>query len=80
VILAAFAVPSFRGNPALVLALVAPSTFDGTELTTVLRDQFGGSAPNLVLAVAIIPRNTNGKINRQKLVDDFAVAFSAELA
>jgi acyl-CoA synthetase (AMP-forming)/AMP-acid ligase II len=77
---AAFAVPSFRGNPALVLALVASAPFDGTELTQTLRDEFGGSSPNLVLTVAAVPRNTNGKVDRQRLAADFALAFAADLA
>jgi long-chain acyl-CoA synthetase len=77
---AAFAVPSFRGNPALVLALVAPPGFDGSQLLAALRDRFDGSGPNLVLAVDSIARNANGKVDRQKLVDDFAAGFAGELA
>jgi long-chain acyl-CoA synthetase len=77
---AAFAVPSFRGNPALVLALVAPPSFDGSQLLAALRERFDGSAPNLVLAVDAIARNANGKVDRQKLVDDFTTGFAGELA
>jgi long-chain acyl-CoA synthetase len=76
---AAFAVPSFRGNPALVLALVAPADFDGSQLLAALRARFDGSAPNLVLAVDAISRNSNGKVDRQRLADDFAASFADEL-
>lgn len=66
---AAFGVPDAHGLVRFAAAIVTAPGFDAKQFEENVRRELGVIAPKLVLRVAALPRNANGKVQRDTLVD-----------
>lgn len=65
---AAFGVPDDMGVDQIWAAIVAETTVDPAQLTTLCRQRLAACAPKFVLQIEALPRNQNGKVRREELV------------
>jgi fatty-acyl-CoA synthase len=65
---AAFGVPDRNGVVQIWAAIVAPVTIDQSVLTRLCREKLAGRAPKYIIQMKGLPRNANGKILRDVLI------------
>jgi acyl-coenzyme A synthetase/AMP-(fatty) acid ligase len=66
---AAFGVPDAMGVTRIWAAIVARSRIDDAVLNAFCRHALPGIAPQTILQIKALPRNENGKVMREQLVD-----------
>lgn len=65
---AAFGVPDTAGVTQIWAAIVAPVAVDSAMVVRLCNEKLRGKAPQVILQVRALPRNANGKVVREQLV------------